>query len=162
MERFWPKYAGENIHGIPRIIPPVDDPIKGVRYNYGDLSDVIMQLFKDPLTRQAYLPVFFPEDTGNTMNKRVPCTLGYHFILRNDMLHVNYYMRSCDYMRHFADDVYLACLLVGYIHHELCRQDNEVWGNVRLGLLTMYITSFHVFESDMYSIKKRYEKNNKG
>ena len=103
MERFWPKYTGELEKMGPR------EGIKrnkGIRYQYGDLLDVVNQLAADAYTRQAYLPIFFPEDTGNLMNQRVPCSIGYHFIMRDYKLHIIYYIRSCDYMRHFKDDVY--------------------------------------------------------
>src|SRR5690606_3302482 len=73
MERFWPKYAGEG---------PVH-PNQGIRYPYGDLDDVVDLLRRDPLTRQAYFPVWFPEDTGAVHGGRVPCTIGYHFLFRD-------------------------------------------------------------------------------
>lgn len=162
MERFWPKLAGENIAGTPRTTPPPDDPIRGVRYEYGDLNDVFKQFHNDPLTRQAYLPIFFPEDTGNTMNQRVPCSLGYHFIMRDDKMHMVYYIRSCDFLRHFKDDVYLACKLVHWMLNKLYNHPSTDlnWHDVKPGILTMHITSLHVFESDMYRIKKEHDKNN--
>lgn len=146
MERFWPKLAGKGLGD--------DRPNYGIRYQYGDLQDLVMQLLDDPLTRQAYLPIFFPEDTGNRMKQRVPCTLGYQFILRDGKLYINYYMRSCDFMRHFRDDVYLACRLLISILNVLKIRDQENWGNVTPGPLNMYMTSLHIFESDMYSLKK--------
>lgn len=162
MERFWPKYAGENIAGTPRLTPPADDPIRGIRYEYGDLKDVINQFHNDPLTRQAYLPIFFPEDTGNVMNQRVPCSLGYHFIMRDDKMHMVYYIRSCDFIRHFKDDVYLACRLLQWVLFKLQNSPHTAseWLDVTPGTLTMHITSLHVFESDMYRINKEHEKNN--
>src|SRR5687768_4814002 len=66
-ERFWPKHANSvnkfHVRG-------------GIRYRYGDLKDVIKLLSMQPHTRQAYLPVWFPEDTGAVSGQRVPCTLG--------------------------------------------------------------------------------------
>ena len=156
MERFWPKFAGIEAQGHAE--GHEYEPLKGIRYNYGDLNDLINQFVKDPLTRQAYLPVFFPEDTGNVMCQRVPCTLGYHFIVRGGKMHVIYYIRSCDFRRHFRDDVYLACLLAGWIANSLMQ--NHKWENLDMGTLTMHITSLHVFQSDIYALKKEYEKNN--
>lgn len=156
MERIWPKFS--KAANIFHVEPYYDKAIEGIRYQYGDLKDVIELLKNDPFTRQAYLPIFFPEDTGNVMNQRIPCTIGYHFILRDGRLHIIYYIRSCDFVRHFKDDVYLACKLVQWILDKL--RGNKDWENVITGDLTMHITSLHVFESDMYSIKKNYEKDN--
>lgn len=167
MERFWPKEAGEiyNIqkeHGYVSHQTREKSLLKGIRYPYGDLNDVVKQLINDPSTRQAYLPIFYPEDTGNVMNQRVPCTLGYHFIMRNDKLHITYYIRSCDYIRHFRDDVYLACKLLYWVLEKLNNTGVIVGGNIKPGNLTMHVISLHVFESDMYRLQKENEKNNKG
>lgn len=129
-ERFWPKYT----KGI--------EPDKGIRYSYGDLNDVIALLRKDPTTRQAYLPVWGFEDTGATQGQRVPCTLGYHFIVRNNMIHIIYFIRSCDIIRHFRDDIYLACKLAQHVKWEAFGND------VTLGSFTMHITSLHCFEKE--------------
>ena len=72
MERFWPRYAE-----IPRTHRRKGAMTKGIRYRYGDLNDVLDLLAREPYTRQAYLPVWFPEDTGAHHGERVPCTLGW-------------------------------------------------------------------------------------
>jgi hypothetical protein len=135
MERYWPIQAGED-----------EFMMKGIRYSYGDLDDVVNQLRNDPTTRQAYLPVWFPEDTGAKHGGRVPCTLGYLFIPVGDYLHINYYIRSCDLYRHFRNDVYLTMRLLQWVVDKL-----EMW---EPGLLTMHIANFHYFDNDLYHIKK--------
>jgi hypothetical protein len=62
-------------------------------------------MVREPFTRQAFLPIWYPEDTGSVHGERVPCTIGYHFIRRGDWVHVVYYIRSCDFFRHFRDDI---------------------------------------------------------
>lgn len=136
-ERFWPPFAGGRA-----------GQRQGIRYYYGDLDDVIKQLHDNKLTRQAYLPIFFPEDTGAVHKQRVPCTLGYQFYIRQDTLNVNYYIRSCDALRHFRNDVYLAMRLLYYIGTKLPYIK-------RMGQLRMYITNFHVFKNDLYALKKK-------
>lgn len=132
MERFWPTQLN----------------FSGYRFEVGDLTDVVLQLRKDKHTRQAYLPVWFPEDTGATQGQRVPCTLGYHFIVRDDTLHMTYNMRSCEIYRHFTNDVYMAVRLAEWV----------AWyafnGEVRLGQLTMNIVSLHGFVGDTHHIQK--------
>lgn len=136
MERFWPKQAGPN-----------DEPMRGIRHDYGDLNSVVEHLVADPHSRQAYLPIWFPEDTGK-LNVRVPCTLGYHFIQRHGYLHCTYYIRSCDFMRHFRDDIYLAVRLQLWILDQLRLHDGPQWDQVKPGLFTMHMVSLHLFEND--------------
>jgi len=148
-ERMWPKYAGE-------YLDPFDNPMHGIRYAYGDLEDVVQQLKKDPLTRQAYLPIWFPEDTGANEGQRVPCTLGYRFIIRGGKLDITYDIRSCDFMRHFADDVYMAGRLAQWMV-ERFNEDAPTEDHIKVGQLVMNITSFHIFEGDVYKLQQQVE-----
>lgn len=161
MERFWPRWAGDAEIGSGHT---------GIRYRYGDLNDVLNLLAREPFTRQAYLPIFFPEDTGAHHKERIPCTLGYHFILRPNIarntndLHVVYNIRSCDFYRHFIDDVYMAGRLAHHIIEQLVprhgeddrpnRDSDSPWANATPGKLTMHITSLHIFEGDKPRLKR--------
>lgn len=156
MERFWPKYAGafkrgelpnesEREHLKPHY------PREGIRFLYGDLNDLVTHLAEDPLTRQAYLPIWFPED--GTCRGRKPCTLGYHFINRFDYLHLRYDIRSCDFLRHWGDDCYLAIRLLLWVLDRLRDRDLR-WRDVRPGMFTMHVTSFHLFENDYAQLRK--------
>jgi hypothetical protein len=142
-ERFWPKRAGQ-----PWVQYREDyKPNRGVRFEYGDLADVIGQFVANPYTRQAYLPVWFPEDTGAT-DRRVPCTLGYHFMCDADMrLHMWYYLRACDFVRHFHNDVYFAARLLQWVSEGVRIQRPEI--EFTPGRLNMTISSLHAFEGDM-------------
>jgi thymidylate synthase len=105
------------------------------------------------------LPIWFPEDTGSSHGGRVPCTLGYHFIRRDNVLHVVYFIRSCDYLRHFRDDIYLAVRKVMWIIKELQEigGHSDSWMKVKPGTFTMHITSLHIFENE-YELVKRFKK----
>ena len=154
MERFWPKFA-DAYH--PTTTPQEfedwmtdvgQEPLMGLRHEYGDLGEMIQMLAEEPSTRQAYLPIWFPEDTSYANKGRKPCTLGYHFILRNGRLDITYHIRSCDFYRHFDDDVYMAVRLAIHVLQS-CRLINpNVWNHVQLGELVMNITSLHMFLSD--------------
>jgi thymidylate synthase len=133
-ERFWP--------------PQLD----GIHYKYGNLDDVINLLVRQPFTRQAYFPIFFPEDTGAVHEGRIPCTLGYQFMRREDELHIFYTIRSCDLFRHFQDDVYFACRLVYWVLEELKKKDRAQWGIVVPGQLIMHIFSLHIFKGEAKKI----------
>lgn len=148
-ERYWPKLAGLTPDGH---ITEADRLLSrggswGIRFQCGDLDDLVKVLCDNPDTRQAYLPIWFPEDlTAARISKRVPCTLGYHFIMRSGHLHVNYYMRSCDIIRHFRDDVYLTVRLALWVLKE-CQKQGALL-DVKPGTLTMHITSLHMFKAD--------------
>lgn len=158
MERYWPRlagltdkgelsgtmYDGTRANSETRI---GEDHNTGIRYRYGDLMDLVMQLKREPLTRQAYLPIFFPEDTGVANPDRKPCTLGYFFLMRNDRLDITYYIRSCDYVRHFRDDIYMTIKLLMWVLCEL-RQLDARWNKVNPGLFRMDIGSLHCFVND--------------
>lgn len=166
MERYWPKHAGEFWGRSAHVHPPtmtaeaerVD--ARGIRYRYGDLNDLVDLLVREPYTRQAYLPVWFPEDTGATDNQRVPCSLGYHFLLREGKLHCNYYIRSCDLLRHFRDDVYLTGRLCQWVVDQARSKEGGsqdfLWNYIVPGELTMIMSSLHVFEGDLPKLRREY------
>ena len=81
----------------------------GVRFNIANLNTAVELLKKEPTTRQCYIPIWFPEDgTAALAGERVPCTFGWHFMLRENELHCAYHMRSCDVMRHLHNDLYFS------------------------------------------------------
>lgn len=169
MERFWPRHANDP-----------DDPANGgsggvvnywehtgIRYRYGDLNDLVKLLAREPYTRQAFLPVWFPEDTGAHHGERVPCTLGYHFMLRDDKLHIFYPIRSCDFVRYLRDDAYMAARLGLWLIDQLRARDNLefergetpdvlTWdSSIKLGELNMFIPSLHIFEGDVPMLQRK-------
>lgn len=151
-ERYWPKFAGKEPGG--RLTRKAMSPHTGIRYDYGDLNDVVNLLADQPLTRQAYLPVFFPEDTGAVHGGRIPCTIGYHFIMRGDALHVTYQLRSCDFFRHMRDDIYLTVRLLLWVLDRLREKDPATWSKVKPGMYLMHVSSLHVFINDWRTLKK--------
>lgn len=153
MERFWPTKLYFEMGEIPdhikgAAVAPV--PFTGYRFGVGDLDDVVRQLADNIGTRQAYLPIFFPEDTGATQGQRVPCTLGYHFMVRDGRLNLTYHMRSCEVYRHFTNDVYMAVRLAQWVRAFLHARGHKI----DMGQLTMQIASFHGFVGDREKIEE--------
>lgn len=158
-ERMWPRFAGK-----PTIGDAGGDHVqvnRGIRFEYGDLQDVVNLLVRSPLTRQAYLPVWFPEDTGAAHKQRVPCTLGYHFMIRNGELSCRYYMRSCDLIRHFTDDVYMAGRLMQWMVEQINWKTHggsymegitREYLKLQPGQMVMYIANLHAFTGDKYKL----------
>lgn len=163
-ERFWPKHAAHDHSDVGwkgETDGTLEDFVcgghRGIRYGYGDLMDVIKLLARSPFTRQAFIPIWFPEDTGSQDEVRVPCTIGYHMMIRNNMMHCWYYIRSCDLVRHLRNDIYFAGRLVQWMCDEL--NDNEQFRNtmrigVTPGLLNMTISSLHAFVGDDWRLRK--------
>ena len=121
-ERFWPR----------SLMPD------GIRFATGELADLVEILQTRTGSRQAYLPVWFPEDlAASRRGERVPCTLGYHFLIRNNKLKIVYYIRSCDFYRHFRDDVYMAGRLAQWVAEQLTE--------VTPSKLVMHMSSLHIF-----------------
>jgi hypothetical protein len=157
MERYWPQLANI-VHTASGDVNPLKLVKKGIRYRYGDLLDVANHLHDHPETRQAYLPVWFPEDTGVVHGERVPCTLGYHFMMRHGYLHMTYYIRSCDYTRHFRDDLYLSLRLQLWMldklrsieegAHPRQKKSTLLWPKVHPGIFVFHCASMHIFQGD--------------
>lgn len=131
----------------------------GIRNEYGDLNDLVRSLAANPLSRQEWFPIFHPEDVGEVVGGRKPCSLGYQFWVRGGQLHVYYPLRSCDFFRHMPDDIYLTVRLLLWVLGE-CRQlfmDRKVennWLDVTPGTFTMHCTSLHVFANDMVQMQQ--------
>lgn len=117
---------------------------KGIRFDYGDLNDIIQRLINNRYTRQAFLSVWHPEDQSNH-GERVPCTIGYWFQMKDDKLCVSYLIRSCDAIRHFRNDMYMTYRLLEHVASFL---------SVETGSISVWIGSFHCFKSDLYTLRK--------
>lgn len=162
-ERMWPRFANQFGHQALGVDRPWEDMVRewknqfgqdaghvGIRYRYGDLQDVVQLLRSTRYTRQAFLPIWFPEDTGTHHGDRVPCSLGYHFLVRDDELVCTYLIRSCDFRRHFADDLYLAARLAQWVSDRISETPEDSSGSmVHASRVIMHIMSLHIFEGDL-------------
>lgn len=136
-ERYWPRSQPHR---------PIDEVYYDYQGDFGDLQDVVKLLRRDTWTRQAFLPVWFPEDTGAVNGQRVPCTLGYHFLRNGPQLDCNYFIRSCDLTRHYKNDIYLTGRLLQYMVEQVQKKDGTPWS----GTLTIFISNLHLFTSDAW------------
>lgn len=80
------------------------------------LDYAIAELQRRPSTRQAVMTMYdVHQDLMNWGGlDRVPCSLTYQFLLRDEQLTLIYSQRSCDFMKFFATDVYITC---GMLQH---------------------------------------------
>ena len=127
-----------------------NDPLR-FAYAYGErlaLNDqvlrVIRELRKNGPSRQLYISVWDPgTDIERIGVRRVPCSLGYHLMLRSGALHMTYTMRSCDFVTHWQNDCWLALHLLDYIAKKT--------GN-SVGSFCQFINSFHVYSKDVADV----------
>lgn len=121
-------------------------------YNYSErfafnfqVQKVIEALKRDNLSRQAYITVWFPQDTDylGTAVSRVPCSLSYLFQYRQGKLNMEYSMRSCDFGTHFKNDVFEALMLMAYVADRT---------NLQLGDFIHHIASFHIYQKDIKDV----------
>lgn len=101
-------------------------------------------LIENKDTRRAFWPIFRPEDAIRSVDPtRVPCSLGYQFIVRNlrgsDRLLMFYLSRSVDFDTFWLSDIWLARQIQQKMAFEL---------NLEPGYLSHFIISFHSFNVD--------------
>jgi thymidylate synthase len=82
--------------------------------------------------------------------ERVPCSLGYHFLIRRGKLSCRYFIRSCDFVRHFNDDVYMTARLMQWVADQL--------PGVECGKLLVWVGSLHCMKGDEAKIKMELQK----
>lgn len=119
------------------------------------LERVIDELDRNPDTRQGIIPMWEPmidqERIGGI--KRVPCSMYYQAILRDNQLHLIYNQRSADVVTHFGNDVWLAWHLKEFITQCL-RSRNSKNAGLRSGYLFHNIASLHSYRKDWDILKR--------
>ena len=113
---------------------------------YDKWDHVIATLKEDKHSRQAVMQVFSHEDTtkhgGDT---RIPCSMHYQYLIRNNQLHCIYTMRSNDYFGHFPIDIWLAAESIKY----LVKQLKDVYPELETGKLYYQAGSLHAYNWDL-------------
>ena len=117
-------------------------------YSYNDrirvqLPRIITELRNKPGTRQAIVNIHsnFRGDIDKLGGgSRVPCSMHYQFLLRNEKLDLIYVMRSSDYLTHFCNDNWLAIALLGHV----CKETGYKPGNY-----TFTTGSLHAYHKDL-------------
>lgn len=107
---------------------------------------VIDCLRNDSGTRQAVLSMWNPDKDmvpsklggGN----RIPCTLSYGFLIRNDRLHCVYHMRSSNFFEHLPIDLICTAGMMEYIVKQL----KDTYPNLKVGSLSYLGNSLHGFK----------------
>lgn len=104
---------------------------------------IVDELRLHPHSRQLWLPVWNPNDETRRGDRRVPCSLGYWFVMRESKLHMTYIMRSCDFITHWPQDVALATMLLRYVAGRVEMDAGHFFHN---------IGSLHVYAKDVEGV----------
>jgi len=114
------------------------------------LEQIISILENDLNSRQAIMSIWNPRiDPVNVGEKRVPCSIFYHFIVtyvgEQPRLNIIYNMRSTDFVTHFSNDVYLALRMLTYMAQRI---------RIIPGWFYMNASSIHYYKKDEGKIKQ--------
>jgi len=111
------------------------------------LSNAIDALIEDKHTRQALIQVFQanPDSGLYGGNTRIPCSVDYQILIRNNRVHVIYHMRSNDYFGHFPIDIWLAAELLQWFKSNL----EPHYPFLKTGSLTYFCGSLHAYKWDI-------------
>ncbi len=101
------------------------------------LPEVIRELVKDKDSRRALVYINRPDDLRYADELNMPCTLGYHFMIRNDKLELVCYMRSWDLVWGLSYDIPNAVQLQMLVAADL---------GLKLGPYSHVAGSGHVYE----------------
>jgi len=129
----------------------VDDGTK-FDYTYSErmhwqLENLVGSLKEDKHTRQAVMQIFQADkDSGKYGgDTRIPCSVDYQFLIRNDRLHLIYHMRSSDYFGHLTIDLWLSAELMNWVVDQL----KSTYPDLKPGGLTYFAGSLHAYKWDL-------------
>jgi thymidylate synthase len=130
----------------------VGDEYKMFDYTYSErlwwqFYNVIKTLKEDKHSRQAVLQVFQAklDNTKFGGDTRIPCSVDYQILIRNDRVYVIYHMRSSDYFGHFPIDIWLSSELLKWF----CEQLKPTYPELKTGSLTYFAGSLHAYKWDL-------------
>lgn len=109
-----------------------------------NLNKIVKHFRNDLNSRRVAINIY---DASKDLDKlatveRVPCSLGYSFIIRNSELHMFYSMRSSDLYSHFLNDVSLARMFQNFLAQ-------KIGSDIKVGWLQMNINSLHAYREDL-------------
>lgn len=113
---------------------------------YDKLQLIIDTLKDDKHSRQAVMQIYQPSDlqlTGG--DTRIPCSVDFNFVIRNDHMYLIYHMRSNDFYGHFPIDIWCAAELMKWMTDKV----KEFYPEVKYGSLIYFANSLHAYKWDL-------------
>lgn len=114
-------------------------------WNNDQLTKIMNRLKEDPDSRQLWISLWNPDKDPDFLGgvSRVPCSLGYGLQVRDGKLNLHYVMRSCDFVTHFRNDVYLAIKFLEWVAEKT---------GYPVGDFTHTMFSCHVYNKDVEGV----------
>lgn len=117
---------------------------------YGAIPTICDILTHAPDSRRAFWSVWQPQDSRRAMSPtRVPCSLGYHFCIRDvngtPTLMTTYLQRSADFDIFWLSDIWFAYKLAQTVREKLWLSGAPAFTNLQVGPVQHMIMSFHSF-----------------
>jgi len=111
------------------------------------INAVVKELRCNPDSRQAIISIWNAQIDSLNLGgkKRIPCSMYYQVLIRDNKVNLIYNQRSADVVTHFGNDVYLAWRLMLYIAAEI---------EMRPGYLFHNIGSLHAYKKDWPTLKR--------
>lgn len=138
------------------VLKPYLNEAGKLRYTYSErmyyqIQPIIDLLKEHPDTRQAYLSIWDPEQEKDVFERdRVPCSLGYHFLVRDGKLVMLYYMRSLEVTTCMGNDIYTASKVLEFFADQI---------GVEPGYIEFMVSSLHFFEEVPEDVKDERQTN---
>lgn len=114
------------------------------------IQKIAKELKDNPDSRQCFLNIWEAQDIFKIGGfKRVPCSLGYLFQIREGKIQITYLQRSADFATHFNNDLYLAVRLAEHVAELI-----ELHGGPRyeVGAFIHWVGSLHIYKKDIKQV----------
>lgn len=107
------------------------------------LTRMMEELKQDPNTRHGILPVYNASIDSYRLDgsMRIPCSMHYQFMRRDNALQGMYVMRSCDLITHFPYDIWHALELQRFVA-------GAEGISIPTGRFTFFTGSLHIYAKD--------------
>ena len=146
----------------PHLISTLEGQWPSYRYSErlrGSIDILAIQLLRAPDTRRAYWPIFWQNDVYRAhAPTRVPCSLGYQFLIRrvnnDNVLLMLYYQRSADFEHFWLSDVWFAQQFQLALRSRIIKQADglSTLNSLKMGAFIHFVASFHLFGDKLEEI----------
>lgn len=112
---------------------------------YNQFETVARRLSADPYSRQTVVMIWNPKYDTQDAKKDYPCTVMYHFMLRNARLHMEVVMRSNDVILGLGYDAF---------QHSRVQVAMASCLGAELGEYRHHVMSLHLYERDLKKVEQ--------
>lgn len=112
---------------------------------HGQVRRVLERLQSDSVSRQGIVTIWDPALDGHEVHADMPCTIALHLLPRDNLLHLQVYMRS--------NDVWLGLAYDYFVFSQWLHTVAKVLG-LKPGRYTHHVSSLHLYERDVERVEQ--------